>query len=246
MHRPRLALGFLLAPIVFTLVFFTFACGGGGPEKAILDNFFRASKMRDNSTLNNIATVSFDPRTDGQMESFSVTNVSEEQVQPLQLKELAKAHEVAKLADDEFTKKKLAYQDQHAEELKALLEAEKKGQPVKGKAAEFKASWDKWREDTKTSSHAAAVALEKLNAERGIADISVFNPQNPVDPTQYDGEVATKTYTIAAKILTPDGKHIDKTLALTLQQARLKGDKPITGKWIITKIQDQPASGTTS
>jgi hypothetical protein len=245
MHRPRLAQGFLLAPIVFTLVFFTFACGGGA-EKGTLDNFFRASKMRDNSTLANIATVSFDPRTDGLMESFSVTNVSEEQVKPLELKQLAKAHEEAKAADDEFTKKKLAYQDQHSDELKALLEAEKKGQPAKGKAAEFKVAWDKWRADTMTSSRAAAATLEKLNAERGIADISVFNPQNPVDPTQYDGDVATKTYTIAAKILTPDGQHVSKTLVLTLQQARLKGDKPIIGKWIITKIEDQAATGKTS
>ena len=243
MHRPRVALSFLLAPIVFTLVFFTFACGGGA-DKPTLDNFFRASKMRDNSTLANIATVAFDPKTDGVVESFSVTNVGEEQVQPLRLKELAKQHDEAKKADEEFTKKKLAYQDQHSDELKALLEAEKAGKPAKGKAAEFKTSWDKWREDTKTSSKAVSEALSQLSTERGIVDISVFNAMNPIDATQYDGELATKIYTITAKILTPDGQHITKTLALTLQQARLKADKPIMGKWVITKIAEQGGGKT--
>lgn len=243
MHRPRLALSFLLAPIVFTLVFFTFACGGAA-EKPTLDKFFSSSKMRDNSTLANIAVVAFNPQKDGVVDSYSITSVGEEQVQPLHLKELAKTYEDAKKADDEFTNKKRAYQDQHADELKALLDAEKTGKPVKGKAAEFKASWDKWREDTKTSSKAAADANEKLQSERSVADISVFNPMSPVDATQYDGEMATKVYTISAKIITPDGQKVTKTLAITMQQARLKGDKPIIGKWVITKIAEEGGGKT--
>ena len=88
-------------------------------------------------------------------------------------------------------------------------------------------------------------AREKLSAERTVADTSVMNDQNPVDPTQYDGELATKDTTVTASVITPTGQHVTRTLVITLQQARLKGDKPITGKWIITKIKDATPGGTT-
>jgi hypothetical protein len=246
MHR-RLALGFLLAPTLFSLAFFTLACGGGA-EKSVLDGFFRAARMRDNATLSNIATVSYDARTLGQVESFSVTNVGEEKVEPLQLKTLAATYDEAKKADDEFTKNKMAYQDQHAEELKAFEDARKGGPQPKGKAAktsaEFQTAWTKWVDDTKVSAKKVSEAREKLATARAIADVSVMNPQNPVDPTQYDGEMATKDYTISAKIITPDGQHVTKTMLVTIQQARLKGDKPVTGKWIVTGLKEVGAAGT--
>ena len=87
-----------------------------------------------------------------------------------------------------------------------------------------------------------SAAREQLSAERSVADMSTFNPQTAVDVTAYDGEVESKDYTISANILTPDGKRVTKTLVITLQQVRLKGDKgDINGKWIITKIA--PAAG---
>jgi hypothetical protein len=57
--------------------------------------------------------------------------------------------------------------------------------------------------------------------------------------------MATKDYTVSANTITPTGQHVTRTLLITLQQARLKGDKPITGKWIITRIKDTTAGGTT-
>ena len=61
----------------------------GGAEQKVLDDFFRASRMRDNTTLGNFATVSFDPRTDGVVQKFSVVSMSEERVRPLPLKKMA-------------------------------------------------------------------------------------------------------------------------------------------------------------
>jgi len=40
------------------------ACGGGGEEKTLLTKYFMASKVSDNMTLSNIATVAFDPKAD--------------------------------------------------------------------------------------------------------------------------------------------------------------------------------------
>lgn len=243
MHRPRLALGFLLAPIIISLAFFTVGCAGKDPT---LDNFFRASRMGDNPTLSNISMVAFSPKTEGIVEGYAVTTAGEERVEPLQLKELAKAYEEARQADEEFTKRKLAYQDEHGDELKAFEEARQARSKPRGKlSAEFQATWNKWVEDTKTSAKRVSEARQKLNTARAIADVSVMNPQEPVDPTQYDGELATKDMTIAANIITPEGQKVKKTLVVTMQQARLKGDKPIIGKWIITAIKDE-AGGKTS
>ncbi len=246
MHRPRYATGFLLAPIVFIMFFFTVGCGGGGPEKGTIDSFFRAARLRDNVTLGGISMVQYDARTQGQVESTSVVSISEEQVAPLHLKEYAKAADEAKKASDDLNKRKLAFQDEHADELKRVLDAEKKGAKLKGKDAEFQVSWNKWREQTNSIEKTLSDAREKLAAERSVADTSVANAQNPVDPTQYDGELATKEYTLNANVLTPEGQHVTRTLVITLQQARLKGEKPITGKWIITKIKDVTTGGKTS
>ena len=246
MHRPRYTTGFLLAPIVFTTVVLTAGCGGGGTEKTTIDNFFRASKLRDNVTLGNIAMVQYDPRTDGQVENTSIVSVSQEQVTPLHLKELAKVQDEAKKADDDFTNRKRAYQDQHADEVKRVLEAQNKGQKLKGKDAQFQAAWDKWVLDTRESAKKLSDAREALAAERSVADASIANAQNPVDPTQYDGDLASTDYTVTANVITPTGEHVTRTLVLTLQQARLKGDKPIVGRWIITKIKDITAGGKTS
>ncbi len=248
MHRPRYAIGFLLAPILFTLVFFTFACGGGGPEQSVIQKFFQSSRLRDNMTLGGMAMVAFSPTTDGIVENFSVVTVGEPQTQPLHLKELAKAYDDAKKASDELNTKKRAYQDARStfsDDLKKLQDAERKGQKLKGKDAEFQVAWDKWRSDTADVEKKVSAAREALQGERNVADLSVANPQNPVDPTNYDGEMVTKDYTINANIQTPDGQHVKKTLIVTLQQAKLKGDKgDINGKWIVTKIKDVTAGAT--
>jgi len=244
MHRPRYAIGFLLAPILFAMVFAAVGCGAGGTEKLTIDRFFGASRMGDNVTLGGIATVAFDPRVEGQVTGSSVVSVSEEQVTPLRLKELAAAYEEARRASEDLNKRKLAYQDQHTEELNRLLDAERKGLKLRGKDAEFQAAWNKWREETAAVEKNLSAARGKLQAERSIAEMSVLNPQNPIDATQYDGELAMKEYTLSAATITPAGQRVTRRLVLTLQQARLKGETPITGRWIITKITDVTASKT--
>jgi hypothetical protein len=245
MHRPRYAIGFLLAPILFTLVFITVGCGAGGPEQSVIQKFFQSSRLHDNMTLGGMAMVAFDPSKEGIVEGFSVVSVSEPQVQPLHLKELAAAQTAAEKAREEFNKKQYAYQQEHPDELKKLLDAEGKGLKLKGKDAEFQVTWKKWREDSAAVEKKVSETRTQLQAERNVADLSTNNPANPVDPTAYDGEMVTRDYTINATVQTPDGQHVKKTLVVTLQQARLKSDKgDINGKWIVTKIKDVTGGAT--
>jgi Skp family chaperone for outer membrane proteins len=243
MHRPRHVARFLLVAVLFSTAGLLLACSGG-PEEPVIQQFFQASRLRDNVTLANITMVSFDPREDGQVQSFSVKSISPEQTQPLHIKELAKAHADAKAADDQFTKRKKEFQDKNMEAIDRVIKAESQNQKLKGKDAEVQAAWSKWRDETAEYSKKVSEARTKLAAERRVAEVSVFDPQKPVDVTVMDGDLVSKDYTIDAKVRMPAGQVVAKTLVITLERARLKGEKgqDVIGKWIVTSIKEALAA----
>ena len=53
--------------------------GCGRQERSIADEFFRASRLRDKTALQKIATVTFEPHIQGIVESFDISNVSPEE-----------------------------------------------------------------------------------------------------------------------------------------------------------------------
>ncbi len=53
------------------------ACGVP-PERSIVDEFFAESRLRDKTALEHVATVTFEPRVNGIVESFEIKNVSPE------------------------------------------------------------------------------------------------------------------------------------------------------------------------
>src|SRR4051812_12209090 len=65
------------------------ACGSASPEQQLLNNFFHAARIRDNTVLANIAAVNFNPRTDGTVEQFEVVDVGAETKRALDLTALA-------------------------------------------------------------------------------------------------------------------------------------------------------------
>ena len=106
-----------------------------GAEQPILNQFFTASRLRDNSTLANFSTVSFEPGKQGTVSSFDIQSVSPEQHKPLNIKSLAKAQADAKAADAEYTKRKDAYESENIDAIKRVLAAERQSAAVKGKDA---------------------------------------------------------------------------------------------------------------
>jgi hypothetical protein len=241
MHRSRFALGFLLTPILFTLVVSTLGCGGSS-EETIVRKFFAASRMRDNVTLGGIATVVFDPKTDGQVETFSFVSETPEQTQALDLKAKAAAFKEAQKADDAFTAKKNEYQKANLEAIDRVLKAEKASKKLAGRDADVQKAWTKWRDDLKESSKKVSDARKALGSDAAkVTELSMQNPMKPVDVTDHEGTLATKEMTISAKVRTPDEQSARKTLIVTLQQGRLKandGGADIVGKWVITKVKE--------
>jgi len=81
-------------------------------------------------------------------------------------------------------------------------------------------------------------ARSELASESSIVELSVEDQRNTIDITKYDGNLVSKKITIAAPVKLPHGGTAQKTLIVTMQRAVLKGDKEITGRWIITRIKD--------
>lgn len=238
---PRMILGFAC--------FAALAAGcATQDEQRTLDRYFAASRLRDNDTLANIATVAFRPSEQGTVQQFDILNVGPEDSRTLRVRELSQAYEEARAADAEFTKRKKEYQDANLEAIERVLKAEREGAAVRGRDADIQKAWAKWREETMQYSGRVSEARNRLEEERGIAQLSVFNPQNPVDLAKFDGQLLSKDVTISASVRTPTGETVERRLAVTLQRLELTGEGGETrsGRWIVTSIRDAEAPPATT
>jgi hypothetical protein len=215
------------------------ACGGGGEEKVLLNKYFMASKVSDNMTLSNIATVAFDPKADGQMQSFSIVSVSEDRVEPLEIKAHAAALQKAVDEEKAFTEKKKVFQDANSDAIDRILKAEGKNQTLKGKDAELQKEWNKWREDTAVHAKHTSELRKMVSEDQPLVEISCQDQRNPIDTTAFEGEIVSKEVTIDGQVKTDAGTSAKKYV-FTLQRVTLKNvnGKDLVGRWVITDRKD--------
>ncbi len=238
MHRPRPASNAFLALTIFTLAGIVAGCSASGGEQQLLERYFGASRMRDNSTLANIATVSFRPSEEGVVQDFSVTNVGPEQARTLQIRELSEAYENARAEDAEFGKQRKEYQDANFEAIDRVLKAEREGGNVARRDQDVQETWTQMREEMTQYAGEVSRARDALDAERGITELSVFSAANPIDVTEYDGQLTTKEITISAQVETPAGETVTRGMVVIMNRAELRnseGDER-NGRWVITGI----------
>jgi len=226
-----------------TLAVIVAGCSGAADEQEVIKKYFDASRLRDQTTLTNIATVAFRPSEDGVVQSFSIKNITDEPPHTLRIKELSAAYDEAKKADEEFSKRKNAYQEENIDAIARVLKAESGNTKLRGKDLQVQQEWSKWREEQAAHSKAVSDAQQALANERGIAELSVFNAAHPVNVNDYDGQLITRDVTIAARVRTPQGETVDRTLLIKMSRAELKnaaGEQP-SARWIITEIKDTGA-----
>jgi hypothetical protein len=75
-YRSRLTLRQLLSSNLAVLSLVLLGCGVLTPEEQLLQRFFEASRLFDAAALEKVATVVFNPVTDGIVQDFHVTAVS--------------------------------------------------------------------------------------------------------------------------------------------------------------------------
>ena len=66
-------------PIGVLLVLVTLAACGHPAERALVDQFFSVSRLRDRTASQSIATVFFDPKDQGLVRAFTIKNVTPEE-----------------------------------------------------------------------------------------------------------------------------------------------------------------------
>jgi hypothetical protein len=236
MSRPRSSALALLVAFIAPLLLV--ACSQSG-EQQLLVKYFQASRMRDNTTLTNIATVSFSPDEDGVFTGLKVVKENPEQRRTLRLKELAAEEEAARQADEEFNKKKKEYQDANIDAIDRVLKAEREGTRLRGDDLKVQAEWTKWRDDTQRISKRLTEARKALNAERSMAEISVFDSRNPVDVTKFDGELVEKDLILSGKLKKGDAPAADAELHVKVTRVQLTNGpdgQTVSGRWIVTHV----------
>jgi hypothetical protein len=231
----------LVAFLAASLIVLTFVGCSGGSEQPILNQFFTASRLRDNTTLGSFSTVSFEPGTQGIVNSFSIVSVTPERRKPLTLKTLAKAQDDARAEDEAFSKRKEDYASQNSDVIERVIRAGRDAK-LKGKDAEVQAGWFKLVDEGVVISRKITNAKRTLSAESGIIALSVADPRIPFDASKAEGDLVSKDVTIDANVKLPSGQTTKKTLVVTMERAELTGEKPRTGRWIITQIKDAAGS----
>jgi hypothetical protein len=215
------------------------ACGNAD-EQVLFNKYFMSSKIADNLTLTNIATVSFDPAKDGQMVSFSIKEVGPDKVTPLSLKAGADELRAVQATEKEFSAKKQAFQDENTVAIERIVKAEQKNTKLTGKDLELQKTWSKWREDAKAMAQKMTDIRKKANEGRQVVELSCVDQRNPIDVSAYDGTLITRDVTITGKVKPPTGETVEKTYIFTISQATLKNvnGKDFVGRWIITGKQE--------
>ena len=241
MFRPKTSV-YLLASMVLAVAALSACSSPNASEENLVRQFFRASGLRDNQTLSNFATVSFDPKTEGTVGTgdFEVTAVSPERSEALRVVELSKAVTEAEAANKAFNEKKKQYQDANTEAIDRVLKAESAGRKLTGKDAQIQAEWTKWRDDSGAEAKKLSAARAALSDARPIAELSLMANSGAPTPTveELNGTLVTKDITVKAQVKGADGATTEKTYVMTVQRAVVKRDSgERQGKWIITGLK---------
>jgi hypothetical protein len=215
------------------------ACGSTPVEQQLLTQFFRAARVRDNTTLASMSAVSFDPRTEGSVQDFKVDSIGTQEHRKLQVQEFTAEQEKIRADQVEFTKKMRDFYQSNSLTIDRLMKADQAKQPVAGKDAALLAEWKKWDTDSRDLERKLSQARQKVAKEKSLAVASLTPPgRDDVDVTGIDVDIISEPVTVTAQVQSPDGKTTPQMLVVTLQRASGKKDGQTTeGRWIITSIQ---------
>jgi hypothetical protein len=214
------------------------ACSSPPIEQQMLTTFFRAARVRDNTTLASISAVNFDPRTDGSVQDFKIDGIGAQQHRKLELQQLTEEQDKVRAEQVEFTKKMRDFYQSNSIAIDRAAKAQQAKQTVTGKDAELLATWTKWDGDSRDLERKLSQARQKVAKEKATAVSSLTPPgRDDIDVSGMDVDIITEPVTVTAQVQSPSGQTAPKTMVVTLQRASgKKGDQAIEGRWIIMSI----------
>jgi hypothetical protein len=244
MSRSAIRRAILLVPVILGSCLFEFACSSPPIEQTLLTTFFRAARVRDNTALASISAVSFDPRTEGSVQDFTIDNIGTQQRRTLQVQQFMDDEAKVREEQVEFTKKMRDFYQSNSIAIDRAVKADQAKQSVQGKDAALLAEWKKWDTDSRDFERKVSQARQKATKERATAVASLRSD----DLAGMTVDIITEPVTVTAQVQAPGGgQTTPRTMVFTLQRASgKKGDQATEGRWIIMSIQPQGAAAPAS
>jgi hypothetical protein len=244
MSRSTIRRAILLVPVILGSCLFELACSSPPIEQQLLTTFFRAARVRDNTGLASISAVSFDPRTEGSVQDFTIDNIGAQQRRTLQVQQFIDDEAKVREEQVEFTKKMRDFYQSNSIAIDRAVKADQAKQSVQGKDAALLAEWKKWDADSRDFERKVSQARQKSTKERATAVASLRSD----DLAGMSVDIITEPVTVTAQVQPPGGgQATPRTMVMTLQRASgKKGDQAIEGRWIIMSIQPQGAAAPPS
>ena len=208
---------------VFAVALAAVACGGS--EQTVVDQYFNAVKAKDDQTLSSFAAVRFDKP----IESWKITNVSEEQRAPVTAGELA-----AKVKDLE------AQLAKNTKDARDTLDAAKVGEvqalkrqnkPIPASLQATATEYDRFTKASVDLKRQVAMAKDALEKERRHMTLSV----GAVDNLEgVSGEVVSKTVDLDLTI--KDEKPAPYVMTLRKYELQREGPRAVS-RWVVQDLK---------
>jgi uncharacterized membrane protein YciS (DUF1049 family) len=208
---------------VFAVALAAVACGGS--EQTVVDQYFNAVKAKDDQTLSSFAAVRFDKP----IESWKITNVSEEQRAPVTAGELA-----AKVKDLE------AQLAKNTKDARDTLDAAKVGEvqalkrqskPIPASLQATATEYDRFTKASVDLKRQVATAKDALEKERRHMTLSV----GAVDNLEgVSGEVVSKTVDLDLTI--KDEKPAPYVMTLRKYELQREGPRAVS-RWVVQDLK---------
>ena len=207
---------------------FTIACGS--QEANVIDSYFRATQAKDTQTVSSFSVVPFE----GEVKSWKVKNVGEEQRSPAPLPGLAKALKEADQAVADNKKEASAYFNAHPLEVDKVKPLVEEGKPVPANLKSTADDWKKFNDADKDLKGKAAEAKAAYDREKRLVSMSTGQTAGLEG---LDGELVLSTATVDV-----DAGAGMKTFTVQLRKYDVaqggKGNK-VMSRWLIQSLTPQ-------
>src|SRR5690606_36894754 len=125
-----------------------------------------------------------------------------------------------------------------------IMKAEAANRSIAPADRAVKAAWDKWVADTAVHTKAVSDAQYQLNANTGIAELSLARAGAAVDVRQLDGALISKYVSCRSTVRPPERPPAVRRYRVRMPRAGLKASQgqALSGPRIVTSIEPEETS----
>jgi hypothetical protein len=207
------------------------ACGGG-PEQAAVDQFFRAARANDRTTLAYMSAVG----APFEVDSWKVVEVTSRSKEAYTLPELTEKFAAVEKDRNAAQEKRQKYAEENKDALEQIISKTRKEPDYKfrGKLGEIQDEWTTMLDERAKTEHDYQELKLAVNRESGVASKSVMRQ---IELGKLEGEIAVTQLLLNLK---PKDGAGELPFEVTLRKYELKEpgtDRVEPARWVIVDMQ---------